>query len=77
MNSDHWMMRAAPEALVGIGNRASVVELKVVPGSGAECDYCRRSIEISATEYRVDAIVYTEPRTLHFHRLCHHLWESM
>jgi hypothetical protein len=29
-----------------------------------------------AIEHRVQAIVLGSMRTLHFHRICHHLWES-
>jgi hypothetical protein len=77
MNAEHWIMRAAPEALAGVGNRARVIELQIVAGSGAECDYCHRSIGANATEYEVKAIIFNGTRTLHFHRLCHHLWEAM
>jgi hypothetical protein len=76
MQGDHWIRRAAPEALAGVGNRASVVGITVCAGNGAACDYCHKEIAAGAVEFRVEAIFHAELRTLHFHRICHHMWES-
>jgi hypothetical protein len=77
MNSSHWMMRAGPEALAGVGNRAAVIETNALSGSGAECDYCHRPIDPQAIEHQVTVRRFTELRTLRFHRLCHHMWETI
>jgi hypothetical protein len=76
VKADHWIARAAPEALAGVGNRATVIGLSVGDGSGAECDYCHKTIGAGAVEFKVEAIFHAELRTLHFHRICHHMWES-
>ena len=75
MNPNHWMTGAGPAALAGVGSRATVVEVSVHPGSGAECDYCRRPLNAEAIEYEVKVLRFAALRTLHFHRHCHRLWE--
>lgn len=76
MNKPDWIRRAPPAALAGIENRARILSLVVGPGTGAICSYCNKVIDAKAVQYNVEAYVTTLVRTLHFHRHCHHLWES-
>jgi hypothetical protein len=59
-----------------VESRAQIVAITVGAGSGGECAYCHKPILREDVEYAVEAIVLGGPRTLHFHRLCHHIWES-
>ncbi len=80
MNEHHWMKRASAATLATLNaseNRTRVLALAVRAGSGAPCSYCHKSIDATAVEYEVQAYVHTKVRTLHFHRICHHLWESI
>ncbi len=80
MNEQHWIKRASAATLATLNaseNRTRVLALSVRAGSGAPCSYCHKSIDATAVEYEVQAYVHTKVRTLHFHRICHHLWESI
>jgi hypothetical protein len=77
MNENHRSTRAAPVKPAGLENRAKMIALVVTRGTGAICSYCHRRIDETAIEYEVEASVLTTIRKMHFHRLCHHLWESM
>jgi hypothetical protein len=45
-------------------------------GCGAPCDYCRVLLAPSAVEYEVEALIESEPVTLHFHPRCHEAWKA-
>ena len=75
MTNISWIKRAhaaaaAPE------NRTRILAVAREHGTGNECAYCHKPIQPSAVEHRIEAIVLGAVRTLHFHRVCHHLWES-
>jgi hypothetical protein len=51
--------------------------MSVYPGTGGLCAYCHKRIDAGAVEYEVEAYVAAGLRTLHFHRICLHLWEEL
>lgn len=67
---------SARGAAAALGNRTTILAVTQGHGSGGECAYCHKPIEPSAVEHRIEALVSGAVRTLHFHRVCHHLWES-
>ena len=50
--------------------------LLLPPGTGGQCAYCHKRIDRETVEYEVDAYIPAGLRTLHFHRVCLHLWEE-
>ena len=46
-------------------------------GTGGHCAYCEKEIHPQSVEYEVEAFVGAGLRTLHFHRVCLHLWEAL
>jgi len=77
VNTPNWISRALSLATVPIENRARVARVSVGTGSGGPCAYCHKRIEPEAVEYEVDAYIAARLRSLHFHRVCLHLWEAM
>jgi len=73
----NWIARALSLAAAPIENRARVVRMSIGPGTGGSCAYCHKRIEPESVDYAVDAYVATRLRSLHFHRICLHLWEAM
>lgn len=73
MRSPNWLARTQAAY---VDSRTQIVAIRVGKGSGEECAYCHKPITPDSVEYAVEAIVLGGPRTLHFHRLCHHIWES-
>jgi len=51
--------------------------MSVNAGTGGLCAYCEKEIQTQSVEYEVDAYVGAGLRTLHFHRVCLHLWEAL
>jgi hypothetical protein len=68
---------AIPARTVPIENRSRMVRLSRTHGRGGECDYCRKTIRPDSIQYQVDARVPAGLRTLQFHRICLHLWETL
>lgn len=66
-----------PSAPAPIENRAGVVRVSVSAGTGGQCAYCHKRIDRETVEYEVDAYIPAGLRTLHFHRVCLHLWEEL
>lgn len=66
-----------PSAPAPIENRAGVVRVSVSSGTGGQCAYCHKRIDRETVEYEVDAYIPAGLRTLHFHRVCLHLWEEL
>jgi hypothetical protein len=66
-----------PSTPAPIENRAGVVRVSVGSGTGGECAYCHKRIDPQTVEYEVDAYIPAGLRTLHFHRVCLHLWEEL
>jgi hypothetical protein len=79
MNVDgtNWISRAMSIATVPLENRSRVAQMSVGAGTGSACAYCQKRIEPESVEYEVDAYVAAGLRTLHFHRVCLHLWEAV
>jgi hypothetical protein len=73
----NWLSKTTADPATRIENRARIVRLTVGVGDGTECDYCHKEILPEAVQYEVDAVLLGGERTIRFHRLCHHLWESM
>jgi len=65
---------AAPPAR--IDSHARIVAVTTSVGSGMECAYCHEPIATDTVDYEVEALVRGRLRTLHFHRLCHYLWDA-
>jgi hypothetical protein len=51
--------------------------MDVGAGTGGHCAYCEKEIQPQSVEYEVEAYVGAGLRTLHFHRVCLHLWEAL
>jgi hypothetical protein len=51
--------------------------MSINAGTGGPCAYCEKEIQTQSVEYEVDAYVGAGLRTLHFHRVCLHLWEAL
>ena len=77
MTTLNWISRTTADTPTPIENRARIMYLQVGVGDGAECDYCHKKILPEAVEHKVEALVLGGQRTLRFHRVCHHLWESL
>jgi hypothetical protein len=77
VDTSHWISRALALARTPVENRARVVRMSVTSGTGEYCAYCHKRIDASAVEYEVEAYVAAGLRTLHFHRICLHLWEEL
>lgn len=77
MNTANWIARALPSAPAPVENRAAVVRVSAGYGTGRQCAYCHKRIDRETVEYAVDAYIAAGLRTLHFHRVCLHLWEEL
>ena len=79
MSSTQWISTAEATAATPafMNNRMRILSLRVCAGSGNDCAYCHKVIDHGAVEHEVEAFVPAGLRTLSFHRLCHHLWESL
>lgn len=78
VDATNWIWRGLqPAAPPVIENRARIVRMNVSPGTGGPCAYCEKEIQTESVEYEVDAYVGGGLRTLHFHRVCLHLWEAL
>jgi hypothetical protein len=75
MSTQNWIDRPAGRA-ARIESRPRIVAVTPSIGSGTECDYCHELISKDTVDYEVEALVLGQLRTLHFHRLCHYLWEA-
>jgi len=71
-----WIRRVPDGSAVFLENRTRTLTVTEGHGTGHDCAYCHRTIEPAAVERCVQASVLGGVRTLHFHRVCHHLWES-
>lgn len=69
--------KRVPARTIPIENRSRMVGLSVSSGTGGECAYCHKEIRADSVDYKVDAYVAAGLRTLHFHRICLHLWEPL
>jgi len=78
VDATNWIWRGLqPAAPPVIENRARIVRMNVNTGTGGPCAYCEKEIQRESVEYEVDAYVGAGLRTLHFHRVCLHLWEAL
>lgn len=77
MDATNWISRAQTPAAALIENRARVVEVTVTSGTGGPCAYCHKQINPECPAYEVEAYVAAGLRTLQFHRVCLHLWETL
>jgi hypothetical protein len=75
MSTRNWIDRSTGQA-ARIDNRARIVAVTTTIGDGTECAYCHKPISTDAVDYEVEALVLGRLRTLHFHRLCKHLWDA-
>jgi hypothetical protein len=71
------MSKVLPPSTAPIENSARVVRMSVSSGTGVNCAYCHKVITAETVEYKVVAYVPAGLRTLHFHRVCLHLWETV
>jgi hypothetical protein len=76
MDTGSWISRAQLPPTPSIDNCERVVRMRARAGTDEECAYCHKLIE-AAVELEVDAYLAAGLRTLHFHRICLHLWESL
>ena len=76
MERRNWIAVAAAGITGVADNRSRIVALKSGKGSGAPCVYCHKPISADQIEHEVEALVLAGLKTLRFHRVCHHLWES-
>jgi len=77
MNATNWLSRALPPSMAAIENRAGVVQVTATCGTGGTCAYCHKPIHPEASAYEVEAYVPAGLRTLLFHRVCLHVWETL
>jgi len=78
LNTTNWFSKAALHSIPPTENRARVVRVATGPGTGESCAYCYKQIDGQAVQYAVDAYIAAGVlRTLHFHRVCLHLWEAL
>jgi hypothetical protein len=77
MNTLDQTSKGVPARTIPIENRSRLVGLTVSSGTGGECAYCHKEIHADAVQYTVEVYVATALRTLHFHRICLHLWEPL
>jgi hypothetical protein len=56
--------------------RAQAIRLWGGKGCGAPCDFCRVLVSPTEVEYEVEALLDSEPVTLHFHPRCHEIWKT-
>jgi hypothetical protein len=75
MSAPNWIDRSTGR-VPRIDNRARILAVTASVGSGEECAYCHKSISTRDVDYEVEALVLGRLRTLHFHRLCQHLWDA-
>ena len=75
MSGQNWRDRLEARATRTEG-RPRIVAVTTCVGSGAECAYCHKPIAADAVDYEVEALIRGRLRTLHFHRLCQHLWDA-
>jgi len=76
MESLSWMAKLQQGRAGSFENRTRVLAVTTERGTGRNCAYCDKRIDPLSIEHRIQAIVRGAVRTLHFHRVCHHLWES-
>lgn len=75
MSTQNWIdSSAAPPPR--IDHHPRIVAVTTSIGSGTECTYCHEPIAADTVDYEVEALVRGRLRTLHFHRLCHYLWDA-
>jgi hypothetical protein len=78
VDATNWIWRGLqPAAPPAIENRGRIVRMDVSAGTGGHCAYCEKEIHPQSVEYEVEAYVGAGLRTLHFHRVCLHLWEAL
>jgi hypothetical protein len=75
MSTQNWINRQTGHA-ARLDNRPRVVAVTSSIGTGLECAYCHKPIAPDTVDYEVEALVLGRLRTLHFHRLCQHLWDA-
>ncbi len=71
-----WIAKSQEGRAGSFENRMRVITVTERRGTGNECVYCHKAIDALAVEHCVEAAGPGGVRTLHFHRVCHHLWES-
>lgn len=76
MDNRSWIEKSQDGRAALLENRARILTVTAAPGTGNDCAYCHKTIAPVSVEHRVEATVLGKVRTLHFHRVCHHLWES-
>jgi hypothetical protein len=76
MSDLSWIARSQDGRAAFFENRTRILAVTTERGTGRNCAYCDKKIEPMSVEHRIEAIVRGGVRTLHFHRVCHHLWES-
>jgi hypothetical protein len=76
MDNLNWMAKLHDGRAVSFENRTRILAVTTARGTGGNCAYCGKRIDPLSVEHRIQAIVRGGVRTLHFHRVCHHLWES-
>lgn len=76
MGNVSWISRSPHGPGAFFENRMRILAVTTGDGTGNDCAYCHKRIDPMSVEHRVEAIVVGKVRTLHFHRICHHLWES-
>ena len=76
MSNPSWITRSQDGSAAFLENRTTVMTVTEGHGTGNDCAYCHKTVEPTAVEHRVEAVVLGGGRTLYFHRICHHLWES-
>lgn len=75
MATQNWIDRPTARA-ARFDSRPRVVAVTPSVGTGLECAYCHKTIGTDTVDYEVEALVLGRLRTLHFHRLCQHLWDA-
>ena len=75
MSTQNWIDHPAAQPARFEG-RARIVAVTTSIGTGMECAYCHKPIANDTVDYEVEALVLGRLRTLHFHRLCHYLWDA-
>jgi hypothetical protein len=76
MDNVSWIAKLQDAGAGFFENRTRILAVTTERGTGQNCAYCYKAIDPMSVEHRIEAIVRGGVRTLHFHRVCHHLWES-
>lgn len=76
MSDSSWITKSAAGQEAYLDNRMRIITVSEQDGAGRECAYCGKLIYHGTVARRVKAILPAGIRTLRFHRVCHHLWET-